>query len=87
MNDRFGKMPEETENLFKILELKIEALSKNVIEIKEENEGYLIKFDENKVEIGYINMILLKGIAKYKQREKAMFVDKNKISIFELLKD
>ncbi|MEM4398173.1 MAG: TRCF domain-containing protein, partial [Candidatus Woesearchaeota archaeon] len=84
--DKFGKMPEETENLINIVKLKVEAINKNVVKIKEENDGYFIKFDENKVEIEYINMLLSNGIVKYIQKEKSIFLDKNKMNIFDFFK-
>ena len=46
--DRFGKMPNEVENLFKLIEIKILCLKNNLEEIKYGKKGIIFKFFQNK---------------------------------------
>jgi len=84
MEDRFGKMPESVKNLIFYYRIKILAINSEIKEIKEKNEGYYVKFFENNIEIGKINMILLSGEVNYISKESALLIKKEK-NILEIL--
>ena len=89
--DRFGKMPTEVENLFKLIEIKILCLKNNLEEIKYGKKGIIFKFFQNKPL--YPEKILDIGLSKNNnftiRSDQKLFYDLNeisKISKFELIK-
>ena len=48
--DRYGKLPESFNNLFKIIEIKILSKSNNIKKIDESINGYVIEFREGKID-------------------------------------
>ena len=48
MIDRFGKLPKEVENLFKLIEIKILCFQQNIENIDFGTNGLLISFFQNK---------------------------------------
>ena len=48
--DRYGKLPESFNNLFKIIEIKILSKRNNIKKIDESVDGYVIEFREGKVD-------------------------------------
>ena len=48
MIDRFGKLPKEVENLFKLIEIKILCFQQNIESIDFGTKGVLISFFQNK---------------------------------------
>lgn len=77
LDDRFGKMPVETEKLFSYFKIKLLSDKKGVKSIKKINGEYFIKFFEDKVEINRVSMLISEGKAKYIQTEKAIAVKQN----------
>jgi transcription-repair coupling factor (superfamily II helicase) len=47
MIDRFGPLPQEVENLFKLIEIKILCYKKNIKQIEFGTKGLLIAFFQN----------------------------------------
>jgi len=56
LKDRYGKLPESFENLFKIIEIKILSKKNGVKKIDDCHEGYVLEFKEN--EINYIDKLI-----------------------------
>ena len=48
--DRYGKLPESFNNLFKIIEIKILSKSNNIKKIDESISGYVIEFRQGKID-------------------------------------
>ena len=89
--DRFGKMPNEVENLFKLIEIKILCLKNNLEEIKYGKKGIIFKFFQNKPL--YPEKILDMSLSKNNnftiRSDQKLFYDFkviSKISKFELIK-
>jgi len=78
LEDRFGKMPEETKKLFYFWEIKILSKKVNVRSIKETDENYEINFFIENLDINKLNMLLLKGEAKYIPKNQSLRIDKTK---------
>ncbi len=50
IEDRFGKAPQEVKNLFRFLEIKVQAFNCGVSEIKKETNGsYYMKFNKDRI--------------------------------------
>ena len=56
LKDRYGKLPESFENLFKIIEIKILSKKNGITKIDDCHEGYVLEFKEN--EINYIDKLI-----------------------------
>ena len=56
LKDRYGKLPESFENLFKIIEIKILSKKNAIKKIDDCHEGYVLEFKEN--EINYIDKLI-----------------------------
>ena len=56
LKDRYGKLPESFENLFKIIEIKILSKKNCIKKIDDCHEGYVLEFKEN--EINYIDKLI-----------------------------
>ena len=56
LKDRYGKLPESFENLFKIIEIKILSKKNCIKRIDDCHEGYVLEFKEN--EINYIDKLI-----------------------------
>ena len=54
--DRYGKLPESFNNLFKIIEIKILSKSNNIKKIDESISGYVIEFREGKID--YVDKLI-----------------------------
>lgn len=72
VKDRFGKLPDEVEELFYFNKLKIRAKNIGIKEIEERENGYIIKIYENKFELDKLNMLILNGDITYLGKEKAL---------------
>lgn len=72
--DRFGKMPGEMKELLEYYRIKLYASSIGIVEIKETKDGYLMKVNENKIEIDKLNMLILNGRLTYIFKEKSVLL-------------
>ena len=75
MIDRFGKLPEPTENLIKIIKIKLNCVKANIAKIDMGARGALVTFHKDTFEnvqglLGYVDR--LKGTAKIRPDQKLM---------------
>ncbi len=76
--DRFGEIPKPVNELLEYYKIKTLCIEAKVRFLKEMKENYKIYFFENRVEIDKVNMLLLRGEAKYTSKEKALVIPKKK---------
>lgn len=62
--DRYGKMPEEVENLLEIARIKNLAKEVNVLKISQKKDGIVFLYDSSKFDIGLIDIL----VKKYNRR-------------------
>ena len=65
LKDRYGKLPQSFENLFKIIEIKILSKKNCIQKIDDCYEGYVLEFKED--EISYIDKLI--ELAKLKPKK------------------
>lgn len=70
--DRFGKMPDPVKNLFYYLEVKLLAKQNFLKGIKKIDEGYLIKFLEEKLDFEKVHNLISKGEVIYVPKEEGI---------------
>lgn len=85
IDDRFGKMPEETEKLFKFYKIKLLSKEKGIKNITEGSGGYFIKLSEEESDIEKIQNLIVSGKVKYIQSEKKLFTKEDIEKIIEML--
>ena len=84
LRDRFGKIPNETLNLLKFLELKLLAKKFKVVEITQKNLGYFIKFDTDNVILESIMQLIQEKKAKYIQHLQGIEYQGDIFKFFDL---
>lgn len=73
LEDRFGKIPEETKNILRFVKIKLMAKRYKIAEIIEKDlNNYLIKFDSENVNIERVMELIGEGKAKYLQATKSL---------------
>ncbi|WP_321329560.1 transcription-repair coupling factor [uncultured Ilyobacter sp.] len=70
--DRFGKMPDPVKNLFYYLEVKLLARQNFLKGIKKTEEGYLVKFLEEKLDFDKVHDLISKGEVIYVPKEEGI---------------
>jgi len=84
IRDRFGKLPQEVENLFYYLEVKLTARKLYVESLKKTKDGYEIKFQRERVDFEILHGMIMKGTLKYLPKTEAVVYSGD---ILELLKE
>lgn len=82
--DRFGKMPEPVTNLFYYLEVKLLARQNFLKGIMRTEEGYLIRFIEEKLDFDKVHDLISKGEVSYVPKEQGIMY---RGDILEFLKE
>jgi transcription-repair coupling factor (superfamily II helicase) len=70
--DRFGKMPNPVKNLFYYLEVKLLARQNFLKGVKKTDEGYLIKFIEEKLDFEKVHKLIEKGEVVYVPKDQGI---------------
>ena len=70
--DRFGKMPDPVKNLFYYLEVKLLARQNFLKGVKKTDEGYLIKFIEEKLDFEKVHKLIEKGEVVYVPKDQGI---------------
>lgn len=77
VRDRFGNPPREVINLFYYIRIKLKARELGISVIKQEKNGFFIRFLSEKVNIEKISQMMTMGNLKYLNREEGVFYKGN----------
>lgn len=72
VRDRFGEMPKEVKNFFYYLNVKLKARYLGVEILREEKDGFFIKFNRECVNVEKITEMMSTGKLQYLPREEAI---------------
>ena len=72
VRDRFGEMPKEVKNFFYYLNVKLKARDLGVEILREEKDGFFIKFNRECVNVEKITEMMSTGKLQYLPREEAI---------------
>lgn len=73
VRDRFGNPPREVVNLFYYIGVKIKARELGISVIRQEKNGFFVRFLSEKVNIEKISQMMTMGNLKYLNREEGVF--------------
>ena len=73
VKDRFGNPPREVVNLFYYIGVKIKARELGISVIRQEKNGFFVRFLNEKVNIEKISQMMTMGNLKYLNREEGVF--------------
>ena len=77
VRDRFGNPPREVINLFYYIRIKLKAKEFGISVIRQEEEGFFIRFLSEKVNIEKISQMMKMGNLKYLSKEEGVFYKGN----------